>query len=129
MATELHIFISSKMRELAPERQALQDLLPALDRETFRLRTWAFEQNAPASNKSIRDVYLDINCLCEFMRCLCSNMCQRIRSFSLKSGFHEHIIVKPWSLKDHIIERSRLDKSVRFEFALYLDLSPSDLNT
>lgn len=59
MATELHIFISSKMRELAPERQALQDLLPALDRETFRLRTWAFEQNAPASNKSIRDVYLE----------------------------------------------------------------------
>ncbi|MBK8134217.1 MAG: DUF4062 domain-containing protein, partial [Chloroflexi bacterium] len=50
---------SSKMRELAPERQALQDLLPALDRETFRLRTWAFEQNAPASNKSIRDVYLE----------------------------------------------------------------------
>lgn len=59
MATELHIFISSKMRELAAERQALQDLLPALDHDNMRLRTWAFEQNAPASNKSIRDVYLD----------------------------------------------------------------------
>lgn len=59
MATELFIFISSKMRELAPERKALQDLLPELDRDTFRLRTWAFEQNAPASNKSIRDVYLE----------------------------------------------------------------------
>jgi tetratricopeptide (TPR) repeat protein len=59
VATELHGFISSKMQELAPERKALQELLPTLGRDTFKLNTWAFEENATASNKPIRDIYLE----------------------------------------------------------------------
>jgi tetratricopeptide (TPR) repeat protein len=47
------------MQELALERKALQELLPTLGRDTFRLRTWVFEGDAPASNKPIRDVYLE----------------------------------------------------------------------
>jgi tetratricopeptide (TPR) repeat protein len=59
VTTELHVFISSKMHELAPERKALQELLPMLGRGMFNLRTWVFEGDAPASNKSIREVYLE----------------------------------------------------------------------
>ncbi|MBZ0309581.1 MAG: tetratricopeptide repeat protein [Anaerolineae bacterium] len=59
MSSELYIFISSKMQELAPERRLLQELLPTLARDTFKLRTWVFEGDAPASNKSIRDIYLE----------------------------------------------------------------------
>jgi tetratricopeptide (TPR) repeat protein len=59
VATELYVFISSKMQELAPERKALQELLPTLAKDTFKLRTWVFEGDAPASNKPIRDVYLE----------------------------------------------------------------------
>jgi len=58
MATELHVFISSKMQELAAERQALRALLPALGNELVTLSAWAFEQDAPASERSIREVYL-----------------------------------------------------------------------
>lgn len=59
MPTELSVFISSKMQELAAERKALQELLPTLGQDIFKLRTWVFEGDAPASNKSIRDVYLE----------------------------------------------------------------------
>ena len=54
-----HVFISSKMQELAPERQALQEILPALGRDLMKLRAWVFEGDAPASDKSIREIYLE----------------------------------------------------------------------
>ncbi len=47
------------MQELVLERKVLQELLPTLAKDTFKLRTWVFEGDAPASNKSIRDVYLE----------------------------------------------------------------------
>lgn len=56
---KLDIFISSKMVELAAERQALHELLPTLGNELIQLRGWVFEDDAPASNLSIRDVYLN----------------------------------------------------------------------
>ncbi len=59
MTTELHVFISSKMQELFPERHALQELLPKLGNDLISLRTWIFEDDAPATNRSIREVYLD----------------------------------------------------------------------
>jgi tetratricopeptide (TPR) repeat protein len=59
VASELYVFISSKMQELSLERKVLQELLPTLVRDTFKLRAWVFEGDAPASNKSIRDVYLE----------------------------------------------------------------------
>ena len=59
MTSEFRVFISSKMHELAPERQALHELLPALSNDLVRLRAWAFEDDAPAANKPIRDVYLE----------------------------------------------------------------------
>lgn len=59
MAAELSVFISSKMQELASERKALQKLIPTLGQGMFQLHTWVFEGDAPASNKSIRDIYLE----------------------------------------------------------------------
>ena len=59
MTTELHVFISSRMQELAPERQALGALLPTLGGDLVALRAWVFEDDAPAADKPIRDVYLD----------------------------------------------------------------------
>ncbi len=59
MPNELHVFISSKMQELAPERQLLHDLLPRLGNDLVRLRAWVFESDAPAADASIREVYLN----------------------------------------------------------------------
>ncbi len=56
---QLSIFISSKMQELAPERKVLQALIPTLDAGMVKLSTWVFEQDAPASNVPIRQVYLN----------------------------------------------------------------------
>jgi tetratricopeptide (TPR) repeat protein len=47
------------MQELASERKALQELIPTLGKDMFKLQTWVFEGDAPASNKSIRDIYLE----------------------------------------------------------------------
>jgi len=47
------------MSELAEERRAIAELLPTLDFHGIRLETWRFEQDAPASGKTIREVYLD----------------------------------------------------------------------
>jgi hypothetical protein len=60
MTIQLNIFISSKMQELKPERDALYELLPALSNGSVNLRAWVFEakDGAPASNKAIRDLYL-----------------------------------------------------------------------
>jgi tetratricopeptide (TPR) repeat protein len=46
------------MQELAPERQALHELLSTLSTDLVTLRAWVFEEDAPASTASIRDVYL-----------------------------------------------------------------------
>jgi tetratricopeptide (TPR) repeat protein len=54
----MDIFISSKMQELKPEREALYKLLPTLSSGSVSLRAWVYEDEAEASNKSIRDVYL-----------------------------------------------------------------------
>ena len=59
MGTELYIFISSKLQELAQERQLVQDLIPTLNNEFITLRAWGFEKSAPASTRSIREVYLE----------------------------------------------------------------------
>ena len=54
------IFISSKMVELAHERALLYDFIPTLGNHVHELHAWVFEKNAPATDKPIRDVYLDI---------------------------------------------------------------------
>lgn len=59
MAKDYHVFISSKMVELAEERQVLHELLPTLGNDIINLRAWVFEDDAPASNQTIREVYLD----------------------------------------------------------------------
>lgn len=59
MTSEIRVFISSKMQELAAERHAVHELLPELHRDLARLRAWVFENDAPAADKSIREVYLD----------------------------------------------------------------------
>ncbi|MBZ0299256.1 MAG: tetratricopeptide repeat protein [Anaerolineae bacterium] len=59
MDSQPHVFISSKMQELAPERRALQELLPTLGHDLVKLRAWIFEGDAPASDKPIREVYLE----------------------------------------------------------------------
>ena len=55
----LNVFISSRMNELRAEREALLQLLPTLNYGNLSLRAWVFESAAPASSKSIRQVYLD----------------------------------------------------------------------
>ena len=59
MTTWIQIFISSKMLELAPERQRLYDFLPTLDFDEFRVRAWVFENDVSANNDSIRRIYLE----------------------------------------------------------------------
>jgi hypothetical protein len=59
MTTQLNIFISSRMNELASERKIVQELIPTLGTALVNLRTWVFEADAPASNASIRQVYLN----------------------------------------------------------------------
>ncbi len=57
--TTLKVFISSRMAELAAEREAVAALLPTLDFNGITLEAWRFEKDAPASSKTIREVYLD----------------------------------------------------------------------
>lgn len=52
------VFVSSKMVELREERKALEALLPTLGDETAGIHPWIFESDAPASDSSIRSVYL-----------------------------------------------------------------------
>ena len=59
MTKKYHVFISSKMVELADERQLLHELLPTLGNDIVKLRAWVFEDDAPASNQTIREVYLE----------------------------------------------------------------------
>ena len=59
MTSPLYVFVSSKMQELAAERQALRELIPALSNDLVTLQAWVFEEDAPAADRSIRQVYLD----------------------------------------------------------------------
>lgn len=59
MPKDYHVFISSKMVELQEEREMLHKLLPQLGNDLINLRAWVFEDDAPASNQTIREVYLD----------------------------------------------------------------------
>ena len=54
-----NIYISTKMIELKPEREALYALIPRLGSDGVLLHPWLFELDAPASKKSIREVYID----------------------------------------------------------------------
>ncbi len=56
---EISVFISSKMQELAPERQILFEFLPTLNTDMVQIKPWIFENDAPASDNSIREVYLE----------------------------------------------------------------------
>src|SRR5215475_448878 len=49
----LRVFVSSKMQELAPERQALKTALEAL-----KVDAWVFEQDAGARPESIQKAFL-----------------------------------------------------------------------
>lgn len=57
--TTIKVFISSRMAELSAERQAIAELLPTLDFDGIKVEAWRFEKDAPASSKTIREVYLD----------------------------------------------------------------------
>ena len=46
------------MQELKPERDALFEFLETLDYGEIRLHAWIFEEDAPASGRTIRDTYL-----------------------------------------------------------------------
>lgn len=52
------VFISSKMVELAAERTALIELLPTLSNNLIQVRAWVYEDDAPASEHTIRENYL-----------------------------------------------------------------------
>jgi eukaryotic-like serine/threonine-protein kinase len=50
----LRVFVSSKMQELAPERQALKTAL-----DTLKVDAWVFEQDAGARPESIQKAFLE----------------------------------------------------------------------
>lgn len=54
----IEVFVSSRMTELADERAMLWELIPTLSEGVLRLHPWVFEKNAPASDRSTREVYL-----------------------------------------------------------------------
>jgi tetratricopeptide (TPR) repeat protein len=59
MTTETFAFISSKMKELESERQAIYELLPMLGSGLVNMRAWVYEKDALARNNPIRQTYLD----------------------------------------------------------------------
>ena len=59
MPTQIDVFVSSKMQELRAEREVVYALLKEMAVSDIRLHAWVFEEDAPASDHSIRDVYLD----------------------------------------------------------------------
>jgi len=54
MSQRLQVFISSKMQELAQERQSIRDALNELE-----VDAWVFEANAGSRSQSIRQTYLE----------------------------------------------------------------------
>ncbi|MHB8625703.1 MAG: DUF4062 domain-containing protein [Aggregatilineales bacterium] len=59
MSSALRVFISSKMSEVAAERQCLAALVPTLSNDTDELHPWMFEKDAPATSRSIREVFIE----------------------------------------------------------------------
>ena len=59
MTIQLRVFVSSKMLELAEERQAILNSLPTLNFGEISIEAWVYENDAPASEMPIREVYLD----------------------------------------------------------------------
>ena len=59
MTINIRVFISSKMLELAEEREAVLKFLPTLDYGDITIRAWVYEHNVPASENSIREIYLE----------------------------------------------------------------------
>src|SRR4051812_18388250 len=59
MATQIDVFVSSKMMELKAEREAIYNLLSALTYRDIRLHAWVYENDARTSDRPIRDVYLE----------------------------------------------------------------------
>ncbi len=59
MGSALRVFISSKMSEVAAERECLSVLVPTLGNDTDELHPWMFEKDAPATSRSIREVFLE----------------------------------------------------------------------
>jgi hypothetical protein len=59
MSTQIDVFVSSKMQELRADREVVYALLKEMTISDIRLHAWVFEEDAPASDHSIRDVYLD----------------------------------------------------------------------
>lgn len=57
MPKTIKVFVSSKMQELRPERDALAESLPQLSGPSFQIKPWIFEADAAASAQSIRQVY------------------------------------------------------------------------
>jgi len=59
MVRDLRVFISSTMKEeLKDERATVADLISELSTPAVRLRPWVFERDAPASDRSVREIYL-----------------------------------------------------------------------
>ena len=59
MPTQIDVFVSSKMQELRAERDVVFGLLKEMALSDIRPHAWVFENDAPASDHSIREVYLD----------------------------------------------------------------------
>jgi len=59
MPTQIDVFVSSKMMELGAEREAVHALLKEMSISDIRLHAWVFEKDASASDRSIREVYLE----------------------------------------------------------------------
>ena len=58
MKEKINVFISSKMIELAHERELLRQFIPTIECMGFEFHPWIFEYDALPQDKSIRDVYL-----------------------------------------------------------------------
>lgn len=59
MRRKINVFVSSKMIELKAERAAIHALLPRLGGDQLELNPWVFEDSAPASDQTIREIYLN----------------------------------------------------------------------
>lgn len=60
MTKKINMFVSSKMGELRQERNLIYELFPDEGGEFPQVYAWRFEADAPASEKSIRDIYLNV---------------------------------------------------------------------
>ena len=59
MTPNLQVFVSSSLDSLRQERAALSALLTSLTSAAARVTVWAYEEAAPASSRSVRELYLE----------------------------------------------------------------------